>query len=408
MSSRPRVALMLDLRWPYKRHQAVFAGTQRYAEEAGWETILDEYAADNLPTRRSGPLPYDGIIARANRKLAEKSKRLGIPVVNVWFTSPVWKELPGVFADFVASGRLRAEHLLSRGLRRFAALSRVDRAAKVEVASFRATVEAAGCSCVVAKLPLEPMRTHAVQQESERRINVWMGDWELPIGVFVYGDEMGRMVAQICRRRGLRVPQDVAILTGANEETICKHPRPSLSSVELGHERIGYDAARLLDELMRQPNARSESPLRHVFVPPQGLIVRESTDFMVVDDPLVAAAMTFIATHSHRRLGQEDVARAVHTETRTLQRHFRRVLDRPIAAMIRQARFERAKRELVQTDRSLKEIAHDVGFGEAARMNDVFRRELGVTPSEYREARQIAQKPQPERRSFNPKTSKTP
>lgn len=394
MARRPRVALMLDLRWPFKRHQAVFAGTQQYAQEQNWETILDEYAADNLPTRRVGPLPYDGIIARANRKLAEKSKRLGIPVVNVWFTSPVRDELPGVFPDFVASGRLRAEHLLSRGLRRFAALSRVEHAAKVEVTAFQATVEAAGFPCLIARLPLEPMRTHAVQQESERRINAWMQNWELPIGVFVYGDEMGRMVTQICQRRGLRVPQDVAILTGSNEETICMHPRPSLSSVEMGHERIGYEAARLLQQLMRQHGKGGEAaPPPRVLVPPQGLIVRESTDFMAVDDPLVSAAITFIAAHCHRRLGQDDVARAVHTETRTLQRHFRRVLDRPIAAMIRQVRFERAKRELVQSDRPLKEIARDTGFGDAARMNDLFRRELGITPSEYRKARQISQTP---------------
>lgn len=238
------------------------------------------------------------------------------------------------------------------------------------------------------------MRTHAVQQESERRINAWMRDWDLPIGVFVYGDEMGRPVTQICQRRGLRVPQDVAILTGSNEETICMHPRPSLSSMEMGHDRIGYEAARLLQQLMRQHGKGGEaSPPQHVFVPPKGLIVRESTDFMAVDDPLVSAAITFIAAHSHRRLGQDDVARAVHTETRTLQRHFRRVLDRPIAAMIRQVRFERAKRELVQSDRSLKEIARDTGFGDAARMNDLFRRELGITPSEYRRARQISQSP---------------
>lgn len=390
MKNSPRVALMLDLNWPYKRHQAIFAGAQRYAQEHQWDTILDEHVADNLPSRPGRVRPYDGIIARATRKLVEKSRRLGIPVVNVWFTSPVWQDVPGVFADFAASGRLRAEHLLSRGLRRFAALSRVDRAAKVEVAAFQATIKTAGFPCITARLPLEPVRSHAVQQQSERRIDAWMRHWELPIGVFVYGDEVGRMVTQICQRQGLRVPQDVAILTGANEETICNHPRPSLTSVEFGHERIGHEAARLLDQLMRQREKWPATP-QQILLPPEGLIVRESTDFMAVEDPLVAAALSYIAAHSHRPLGQDDVARAVHTETRTLQRHFRRVIDRPIATMIRQVRLERAKRELVQSDRSLKEIARDAGFGDPARMNDLFRRELGVTPSEYRRAHQLSQ-----------------
>lgn len=391
---------MLELRWPYKRHAALFAGTQQYAQEQGWESILDEFAAENLPDRRGQPLPYDGIIARANRSLAEKSARLGVPVVNVWFTSPVWQQLPGVFADFAASGRLRAEHLLARGLRRFAVLARVDRGAKVETNAFRDTVQAAGFQCITTKLPLEPMRSHAVQRQTELRLDDWMRQWELPIGVFVYGDEVGRMVAQVCQRRGLRVPQDVAIITGANEETICCHPRPSLTSVEFGHERIGYEAARLLDRLMHERGKRSapsatpsSAPPLHLYLPPQGLVVRESTDFMAVDDPLVAAALSFIASHSHRRIGQDDVAKAVHTETRTLQRRFRKVLDRPIAAMIRQIRLERAKRELVQSDRSLEAIARDVGLAEATRLTDLFRRELGVTPSEYRRARKLEQQP---------------
>ena len=51
--------------------------------------------------------------------------------------------------------------------------------------------------------------------------------------------------------------------------------------------------------------------------------------------------------------------------------------------------IERAKRELTQSNRSLGQIARDVGFGEAMRMYEVFRRELGVTPSQYRKERKI-------------------
>jgi len=65
------------------------------------------------------------------------------------------------------------------------------------------------------------------------------------------------------------------------------------------------------------------------------------------------------------------------------------VLDRPIATEIRRVRIERAKRELTQSNRSLAEIARDVGFGEAMRMYEVFRRELGTTPSDYRKQRQV-------------------
>ncbi len=67
MNSEPhgprRVAFMLDLRWPYKRHTGIFAGAQRYAEEHGWESIIDEYAGDTIPVRPAKTVPYDGVIA---------------------------------------------------------------------------------------------------------------------------------------------------------------------------------------------------------------------------------------------------------------------------------------------------------------------------------------------------------
>lgn len=69
--ARRRIAIMLELNWAYKRHSSVFAGTQRYATEQGWESIVDEYAYDKLPLRRTKAMPYDGIVARATKTLVE-------------------------------------------------------------------------------------------------------------------------------------------------------------------------------------------------------------------------------------------------------------------------------------------------------------------------------------------------
>ena len=405
-----RVAVMLDLVWPYKRHAAIFAGTQQYAQEQGWESIIDEYADDTIPVRPAKSVPYDGVIARATRKLARRAARLNVPVVNVWFSSPVWKSLPGVFADFSAIGRLRAEHLLARGFRRFAALTLDnERGQDFELRAFAGTLADAGYPCAAGTIPLAASSSLKEWRETERTIAAWMENWRPPIGVYVGSESHGRMVAQMCRNRGWRVPEDVAIIAGWNEEAICENPRPTLSSVEVGHERIGYEAARLLDRLMdgkeegpgvscaEHPSARSGKRLpvpfleplpEPILLPPQGLIVRESTDFFAVDDELIAAALEFIAANSHRKIGPDAVAGAVATEPRTLQRRFRKYLDRPIATEIRRVRIERAKRELTQSKRPLSEIARDVGFGETMRMYEVFRRELGVTPSQYRKQRQ--------------------
>jgi len=389
-----RVAVMLDLRWALKRHTAVFAGTQRFAQEHGWTSTVDEFARDTLSVRSTKSVPYDGIIARASKQLAERAAKHNVPLVNVWLSSPARDMLPGVFVDFAGAGRMRAEHLLARGFRNFAALiSRRNLANHQEGREFRRLAGETGCSCAMARIPLDPHRNLAAWRRTVQIIADWMDSWRLPIGVYVGADEMGRYVAQACLARGWRVPQDVALICGMNEEMYCLHPRPSLTSVEMGHVRIGYEAAQLLNRLMDEKTTdrrrKSKAEPKHIFVPPQALVVRESTDFFAVDDELVAAALEFISASSHMRIGPDDVAQAVTTELRTLQRRFRTYLDRSIAAEIRRVRIERAKRELAQTEDSIKSIARNAGFVEPKQMYQVFCRDVGVTPTEYRKQRRV-------------------
>jgi LacI family transcriptional regulator len=372
---------MLDLHYALKRHVDTFAGVQQYAGEQGWYSIIDESVGNTLARRSKTGIPYDGVIARCTGKLARECGRLGLPVVNVWASSPVWQSVPGVLADMAAAGRLYAEHLLSRGFIRFASLrcaaARGDRG---EQEAFTSTIAAAGFPCLESAIESVTAMSMGHSRKDERTIAAWMNRWEPPIGVFVGHDAYARLVVQMCHNRGWSVPADVAVAGGYNEEVYCDHLRPTLTSVERGFDRVGYEAARLLDRLM----AGREPPPGPVLVPPRGLVVRESTDFFVVKDPLVAEALAFISANAHKPITPADVAHSVVMELRTLQRRFRAHLDQPIAAEIRRARIERAKRLLTETTRSMGEIARDVGFGKPMRLYEIFRRDVGVTPSQYR------------------------
>ena len=71
----------------------------------------------------------------------------------------------------------------------------------------------------------------------------------------------------------------------------------------------------------------------------------------------------------------------------------RRLATRPTSSRpqrrreIRRVRIERAKRELVEGTRSIKDIARETGFGSSLRMYEVFLREVGLSPSDSREQR---------------------
>ena len=298
MPKDSRVAMRFELEWSYKYHAAMFAGAEQYGQERGWMSSVDEYIADTLPAKRTGKVPYDGVLARADKRLAERAARLDLPLVNVWFSSPVRDQLPGVFLDFAALGRMRAEHLLSRGLRRFAIVTAQNvRSDAVELKEFLATIDKTGNPCVTTTIPMDFSATLVKWRSTQQALTQWMAQWELPIGVVVFPDDISRTVAQMCRARSWRVPQDVAIIAGYNEETICEYARPTFTSIEPHYHRIGFQAAALLDRLMsekakgrnrRSGKSKQETEREHILSPPQGLIVRESTDFFTSDNPEVA------------------------------------------------------------------------------------------------------------------------
>jgi LacI family transcriptional regulator len=376
-----RVAVMLDLQWTYKRHAAVFTGIQQYAASAGWETILDEFAHETLAGRRT---VYDGVIARANLALAHRAQRRGVPVVNVWPSSPARNTVPGVYPDSTETGRLIAEHLLSRGFLSFATLTapkNIDQ--QLEIEELSRLVQAAGGTCLHQNIPQNPWRNIDSWRRTTRIIDRWLDRWTLPMAVYIGSEAEGRMVVQACRSRGWRVPDDIAIVAGKNEEILCEHPKPSLTSLEIGYDRIGLEAAKLLEQLMDGKAAPAE-PLR---LPPVGIVLRESTDFYAVSDPHVAAALAYIAAQFHRPIDPDEIARNIGVERRTLQNYFRKSLGRGIAAELRRVRLERVKRELIQSDRPLTELAIAAGFGSLQRLDEVFRREVGTSPREYRKQR---------------------
>jgi LacI family transcriptional regulator len=373
---------MLELMWPYRRHLEVFAGTQRYARDVGgWVCEVDEYHADR-PRVRSPLAGYDGILGRAGPELAQRAARAKAPLVNVWFGSPVRKALPGVFPDFAAIGAEAAAHLLDRGFRQFGCLSSPGNPAHaIMVGAFHDAVCRLGCRCLCAKAPRTYYRNGASWSRFQRKLDAWIAAWTPPVALFIAFDDVTiRYVVNACRRHGLRVPEDVALISGANEPMIGEMPAPSLSSVEVNYEQIGYQAAQMLDQLMR----KSPPPQKHAFLPPNGVIARDSTDFFAVDDKVVARAMRYIERNTGAEIDVDSIAQAADVSRRTLQRRFRNSAGRSIAQELRRIRLMKAKRLLAQTDLLVKQIARETGFRDPIRLYEALVREEGITPSDYR------------------------
>ncbi len=388
-----KIAIVLDLHWPYKRHTGIYAGAFRYAQQHHLDLVIDEHPFTRFRKTSKKDFPYAGMIGRATPSLFQKTSHHGIPLVNVWMNSPVRQLLPGVFPNYAAAGQIRAEHLIELGIKNFVALGCDDDLGyELEAEAFEGLLKELGYECSTMTIPNCYAGDGTSWHHVQHLLATWLNSWELPIGVFVSSEILARLIIPMCLSRGWNIPKDVAIIAGTNEPTLCKSPRPTLSSIEFGYERIGYQAAEMLHQsLLTSGNttAHSDTPPEHRWIPPVELIPRDSTDFYSAHDESVAKALEFIARNFHLSISPIDVSKAVHTELRTLQRRFGEQLDRPISAEIRRVRIERAKRELVQSQSKLSEVARKAGLGSAMHMYDVFRRELGITPSEYRKQRRL-------------------
>ncbi len=119
-------------------------------------------------------------------------------------------------------------------------------------------------------------------------------------------------------------------------------------------------------------------------IEPLGVITRQSTDVLRIDDPDVAAAVSFIRERACGGLRVEQVLRHIAVSRSLLERGFRRYLGRSPQAEIRLVRLKRVKQLLAETDLSLAAIARLAGFVHPEYMSVLFKRLTGQTPCGYR------------------------
>lgn len=383
---RPRIAISLELDQGFKRHQESYAGCHQYADAAGWHCTI-EPAIDRVLMESRGPIPFDGILARATPEIARAARKKNVPLVNIWLNSPV-QELPSVFPDFEGSGVFAAEHLLARGFRHLAYLGyRSDIDSRLQSEGMRKVTRRENCNLTTHRFSRTSMEGPARGwQPFVTGIRSWIESWQLPIGVLVCNDVFCRYLIDICRSKGLHVSQEVAIIGTYNESEICNAPPPSLTSIDMNCSQVGYRAAALLDRLMNG----AKPPLDPIMVAPAELLPRQSTDLLAADDPAVTKALRFIADNTHERIRVTDVVSAVNTNRRSLEKRFRQSLNRSIADEINRLRLERAKRQMVGTKASLKDIAASTGFRNSDHFSKVFSRIEGISPSHFRSERQKA------------------
>jgi LacI family transcriptional regulator len=155
---------------------------------------------------------------------------------------------------------------------------------------------------------------------------------------------------------------------------------PSISSVALDTDAIGFQGAAMLHALLRG----RRTPKKTVLVPPLGVVARRSSDLLAMADPAVVAAVRYMEANLGRPIRVADVLDAAGLSRKTLEVRFRRSLGRTPHEELQRRRVDRVKSLLRQTDWPLKQIAKAAGFTYVEHLHRIFRQHAGMTPSDYR------------------------
>ncbi len=375
------VAVLIETSREYGR--GLLRGVYRYhKEQASWSIYFQQQDL-------GAPLPPwldswdgDGILARVTSEKAAKALlRTGLPIIDLLGgMRPFGIPMFGTNNQSVA--RQAFEHLAGQGLKHFAFVGErtgIYISADERRDAFCKIVEENGAECQVFK-HIRVRKSSVNWEKYQDRLAEWLQQLDKPVGVMCSHDYRGRQVLDSCRRADLGVPDQVAVVGVDNDEFLCNLSIPSLSSVDINAERIGYDASRLLDRVMRG-TATFDEP--HSFEP-LCVIARQSTDVVSRENAAVASAMRLVRQHACRGLTVARIERTIGVSRGSLGRQFKRIVGCTIKEEILQTQIQAAKQKLVDSETPITEISDQCGFSESKYFSVVFRKYTGMTPRAFR------------------------
>ncbi|NCI50021.1 helix-turn-helix domain-containing protein [Sediminibacterium roseum] len=107
------------------------------------------------------------------------------------------------------------------------------------------------------------------------------------------------------------------------------------------------------------------------------------------NDELVALVQEKIETNFHLIENLEEIIKDIPSSRRNLLRRFKSVTGIAPIEYLQQVRIEASKKMLEQSNRQMSDVINHTGYNDPKAFRKVFRKIVGMTPSDYREKFQI-------------------
>lgn len=390
MAGHLRVALLVESSYSFGRRlqQGVAAFSRTYGP---WTFYHEDRGQDDPAREDLAKWKPDGVLARISTlRLAKQLDRLGVPVVDLC-DHDLFPVSYRVLVDHEAVVKMAVAHLRECGFEHLA-FTGFPRAvfSCCREQFFSRHVESLGITPRIHVPPpsdsddqsndkgLGHIETDALRHAPA--LAAWLRELPKPIGIMACNDRRAQQLLAVCSNLDLKVPDQIAVIGVDNDEVCCDLSNPSLSSVNPGAFRIGFQAAGLLQEAVERPRRETQT----VSVEPTGVIRRTSTDVLAFADSELTDIVRFIRENACKGLTTDKVREYARMSRATLDRYFLKHLKRTPRAEIVRVRIERVKELLTITDLPLKQISKLAGFSHEETMYRAFKKATGQTPNEHR------------------------
>jgi len=377
MKKLPKIILMVEPIGEYI--QGLLRGIAQYSNANGPWVFYRE------PGKHEGTLPQlnpeeaDGIVAKIpNTPAARKKLPDTVPIILVGYREII-PEMPQIFGDTESIGRVAAEYFLNKGFRNFAFCGFDEfHWSRERGRSFKSYLRIRGFKVHQYRNLKGTIRKswHLEQQD----IAKWLKSLPKPIAILACNDDRGQHLISACKLGRLRIPNEISVLGVDNDKFVCALTYPPLSSISLGTERAGFEAAQLLAKMMKARKRINANIMVH----PTHVVTRQSTDIIAAEDSLVSEAVNYIQKHSNMDISVDDVAGSVMVSRRRLERKFRSLLNKSVYDEIRRIRVNKIISMLLETNLSIAQIGLAMGFKDITHTGRYFKEETGFSPLEYR------------------------
>lgn len=378
MKKLPKIILMIEPIGEYV--QGLLRGIAQYSNTKGPWVFYRE------PGKHEGTLPQlspelaDGIIAKIpNTVWARKKLPPSVPTILIGYKEIV-PGMPQIFGDTEAIGKLAAEYFINKGFRNFAFCGFDEfHWSRERGKSFKSFLKTKGY-----KVHLYKNLKGAVRkswQLEQQDIAKWLKTLPTSTAVLACNDDRGQHLITACKLARLRIPDDISILGVDNDKFVCSLTYPPLSSIALGTENAGYEAAELLSKMMRNKKLINTG----IMVRPTHIITRQSTDIIAIEDNSLSDAINYIQKHSNMDISVDDIAESVMVSRRRLERKFRKLLNKSVYEVIRYIRVNKIISMLLETNLTIAQIGLAMGFKDITHTGRYFKEETGLSPLAYRQ-----------------------